>query len=877
MAAWGESELFCQGINFKASSEEVRELFARHGTVKEVVFVGKRDGKSSQVALIRMASRSDAETARKAIHHADLKQRSLTVRWSNTSRALWIGHLHESVTNEMLNAAFAQFGTIERAVVACDMQSNKSRSYGFVVYENKRDAAKAFARTRESPFTIAQTVKPVKVEWAKAEDTDQGYGEELRSGNRRALPSDYDVDVVCRFLEPGTQECFKANRLAELELEYLHLKKVLKLRKADAEKQVVETGACPSIATLANADPAFASAPRLLQPLPPTQQHQQQQHHHILGSPYSSAPHPTPHATPPIQSPAPPNMPPASYPRPPPPGSLGGPPLAAPPPGVAAAAPPPSYSYAAPALQHLTGAPVPYYPPPGFRGVPPPGATLPAKRAEAGEAFHHVPPPKKQALLRGPGSERFMPPPSHAPHPPQSLLAPQPAVPGPRPPHTLPPVHTPQPPPTHLAPTSLNFVRSGSLHTIVSQPDEMRGGNAGVPPPQATQAVPGHPETAAQSLAAYAAVQGPTPPMGRPILPLAAPPDGQERRLFSKGKSGHSPRRAWLKGVAGVRLETLRVVGLACRHGVSSGVESAGWLEGVVEVLPNRPTAPAEKPASSPVCMVPRSQARPTTGGIGFSGPEGAAPLAAAAASNGQSLFPSIGALAAPPQQQYAAAYSQPQQQAQQQQAYNSSAQQAGTQPQAPAQYSVATHPPPQQQQQQQQQHVQQAPTPYASQTTQPAPNWFSGYGPPPDAPSQGQVASTAAVTHSNAEAHTGYSQPQPRRMEPHGEQPQVYVQATQQVQQHQQHQPQQSYPQQQQPEPQQQQHQLQYSQQQQIQQQQQQPAQQQLQPYTPQQTGYPAQQQQQTMYQQPSAAAAAGPSLLYAPPLTTAPHYTQY
>ncbi|MEW5314176.1 MAG: hypothetical protein WDW38_005691 [Sanguina aurantia] len=799
MAAWGESELFCQGINFKASSEEVRELFARHGTVKEVVFVGKRDGKSSQVALIRMASRSDAETARKAIHHADLKQRSLTVRWSNTSRALWIGHLHESVTNEMLNAAFAQFGTIERAVVACDMQSNKSRSYGFVVYENKRDAAKAFARTRESPFTIAQTVKPVKVEWAKAEDTDQGYGEELRSGNRRALPSDYDVDVVCRFLEPGTQECFKANRLAELELEYLHLKKVLKLRKADAEKQVVETGACPSIATLANADPAFASAPRLLQPLPPTQQHQQQQHHHILGSPYSSAPHPTPHATPPIQSPAPPNMPPASYPRPPPPGSLGGPPLAAPPPGVAAAAPPPSYSYAAPALQHLTGAPVPYYPPPGFRGVPPPGATLPAKRAEAGEAFHHVPPPKKQALLRGPGSERFMPPPSHAPHPPQSLLAPQPAVPGPRPPHTLPPVHTPQPPPTHLAPTSLNFVRSGSLHTIVSQPDEMRGGNAGVPPPQATQAVPGHPETAAQSLAAYAAVQGPTPPMGRPILPLAAPPDGTK----VPGKADHR--------------------------------------------------------------------------GIGFSGPEGAAPLAAAAASNGQSLFPSIGALAAPPQQQYAAAYSQPQQQAQQQQAYNSSAQQAGTQPQAPAQYSVATHPPPQQQQQQQQQHVQQAPTPYASQTTQPAPNWFSGYGPPPDAPSQGQVASTAAVTHSNAEAHTGYSQPQPRRMEPHGEQPQVYVQATQQVQQHQQHQPQQSYPQQQQPEPQQQQHQLQYSQQQQIQQQQQQPAQQQLQPYTPQQTGYPAQQQQQTMYQQPSAAAAAGPSLLYAPPLTTAPHYTQY
>lgn len=32
-----------------------------------------------------------------------------------------------SLLMQMLNAAFAQFGTIERAVVACDMQSNKSR------------------------------------------------------------------------------------------------------------------------------------------------------------------------------------------------------------------------------------------------------------------------------------------------------------------------------------------------------------------------------------------------------------------------------------------------------------------------------------------------------------------------------------------------------------------------------------------------------------------------------------------------------------------------------------------------------------------------------------------------------------------------------
>lgn len=53
MAAWGESELFCQGIHFKASTDEIRDMFCKHGVVKEVVIVSKRDGKSTQAAIIR--------------------------------------------------------------------------------------------------------------------------------------------------------------------------------------------------------------------------------------------------------------------------------------------------------------------------------------------------------------------------------------------------------------------------------------------------------------------------------------------------------------------------------------------------------------------------------------------------------------------------------------------------------------------------------------------------------------------------------------------------------------------------------------------------------------------------------------------------------
>ncbi|KAG1673092.1 hypothetical protein FOA52_013162 [Chlamydomonas sp. UWO 241] len=117
-------ELFVSGIAADATEEQVTAAFGEHGEVREYVVVSKeRSGGATQCALVRMTDHHGAMAAKKAMHRSELMGRTLNVRWSNTQRVIWAGNLHESVTNEVLKVAFAQFGTVQRAVVVVDAQT----------------------------------------------------------------------------------------------------------------------------------------------------------------------------------------------------------------------------------------------------------------------------------------------------------------------------------------------------------------------------------------------------------------------------------------------------------------------------------------------------------------------------------------------------------------------------------------------------------------------------------------------------------------------------------------------------------------------------------------------------------------------------------
>lgn len=56
---------------------------------------------------------------------------------------LFVGGLPFSTTNEELTEHFAQFGTVEEAVVVMDRETGRSRGFGFVTMGSSDDAQAA--------------------------------------------------------------------------------------------------------------------------------------------------------------------------------------------------------------------------------------------------------------------------------------------------------------------------------------------------------------------------------------------------------------------------------------------------------------------------------------------------------------------------------------------------------------------------------------------------------------------------------------------------------------------------------------------------------------------------------------------------------------
>lgn len=68
------------------------------------------------------------------------------------SQKIYVGNLGYSVTNDTLNAKFAQFGTVSSAKVIMDRDTNRSKGFGFVEMASVSDAAKAIQTLNGSDF-----------------------------------------------------------------------------------------------------------------------------------------------------------------------------------------------------------------------------------------------------------------------------------------------------------------------------------------------------------------------------------------------------------------------------------------------------------------------------------------------------------------------------------------------------------------------------------------------------------------------------------------------------------------------------------------------------------------------------------------------------
>eukprot|EP00798_Chlamydomonas_sp_ICE-L_P014802 gene14802-20857_t len=375
MAAFSSDpvELYVAHIPGDTTEAQIKDYFQTHNgnrTVVESFFVSKtktdnfvrKDGKKSAiVAIVRMGSTADAMDAKAKLNRTNFNGNLLNVRWSQSQRVLWVGRLHESVTNEQLLSAFGQFGPIQKARVVAEPAKGASKCYGFVVFEGKREATRAMKKCQEECFIIGQTCKPVKVEFARLEDGDGGYSEEMKQ-NRKLTPVTIDHATISRFLPKNSKEYAMSSRINGLYAEYERMKAVMKSKLVELQNQMVMN---PGMVQHVSLVPAIANDPAF-----------------SMG-----VPRPIPGPQPPAFAPRP------GY------GPAGVRPPQVPPPRAPGQYPvpgprPPAYAPAAAAPQY--GALAPQY------GAPAPQYGAPAKRPA--EAPLQAPPAKAHAVNYGTGA-----------------------------------------------------------------------------------------------------------------------------------------------------------------------------------------------------------------------------------------------------------------------------------------------------------------------------------------------------------------------------------------------------------------------------------------------------------------------------------------
>jgi proline- and glutamine-rich splicing factor len=230
----GRCRLFVGNLPPSITDEEFRKMFQQFGEIAEV-FLHPQKG----FGFVKLDTRQNAENAKAALDFTMKDGKSLRVRFATHGAALKVKNLSPWISNELLEASFAIFGDVERAVVIVD---DRGRPVGeaIVEYARKQSAQMAIKRCTEGCLLLTSSPRPVVVEPLEQRDEEDGLPEKnFQKSNKQYLK---EREIGPRLAEHGTFEFEFANRWKKLyELEQQkrdHLEKEIEEGRRSLDEQM---------------------------------------------------------------------------------------------------------------------------------------------------------------------------------------------------------------------------------------------------------------------------------------------------------------------------------------------------------------------------------------------------------------------------------------------------------------------------------------------------------------------------------------------------------------------------------------------------------------------------------------------------------------
>jgi proline- and glutamine-rich splicing factor len=239
----GRCRLFVGNLPNDTSEDDFREFFKPFGETSEF-YINTQRG----FGFVRLDTRQNAENAKAALDGQTKKGRVLRVRFATHGAALKVKHLGPFVSNEMLEEAFVQFGTLERAIVIVD-DKGKPTGEGIVEFARKPGATAAINRINDGVFLIGTSSRPIVVEVLVQKDEEDGlpekfidrnpqYQKEKETGIRFASPNSFDYDFAQKWKELYRMEEEKKEQLKR-HMEEQYSKLELDMGQAHIEHQAM--------------------------------------------------------------------------------------------------------------------------------------------------------------------------------------------------------------------------------------------------------------------------------------------------------------------------------------------------------------------------------------------------------------------------------------------------------------------------------------------------------------------------------------------------------------------------------------------------------------------------------------------------------------
>ncbi|XP_061571691.1 paraspeckle component 1 isoform X2 [Cololabis saira] len=202
------SRLFVGSLPPDITDDDFYKLFVKYGKIGEM-FVNRGRG----FGFVRLETRTLAEIAKAELDGTLLGNRQIQIRFATHVSALTVRNLLPTVTNELLEQAFAQFGPMERALVVTD-DRGRPTGRGIVEFANKAAAHKALERCSEGALLLTSTPCPVIVEPLEQMDDEVGLPEKMLQKTPRYYK---EREQPPRFGQPGTFEFEYASRWKALD------------------------------------------------------------------------------------------------------------------------------------------------------------------------------------------------------------------------------------------------------------------------------------------------------------------------------------------------------------------------------------------------------------------------------------------------------------------------------------------------------------------------------------------------------------------------------------------------------------------------------------------------------------------------------------